>query len=169
MDHLTFAQLLGSYGEFIGSIAILATLVYLAIQVRQVREEQIARTLDQRTEYVRDWNLRAATTPSLVKALVKARDAVGAEHHSFVTELVQLGLTAEEATQVLNFQTAGFRVNLSQFQAIQDPEQAAQNDEILRLVYGHGLGRVYWRHQSERLSGAIGSFKTHVDALISNT
>jgi hypothetical protein len=35
MDHQTFAQLLGSYGEFIGSIAILVTLGYLAVQVRQ--------------------------------------------------------------------------------------------------------------------------------------
>jgi hypothetical protein len=168
MDHLAFAQLLGSYGEFIGSIAILVTLIYLAIQVRQVREEQIARTLEQRTEYVRDANLRAATTPSLVSALVKASDAVGGEPHSFVAELVDLGLTAEEATQVLNYLTAGFRANVSQFQTIRDPEQAAQNDEILRLVYGRGLGRVFWKHQSERLSGAIGTFRTHVDALISN-
>ena len=35
MDHLTFAQLLGNYGEFIGSIAVVATLVYLARQVRE--------------------------------------------------------------------------------------------------------------------------------------
>ena len=35
MDHLAFAQLLGSYGEFIGSIAVLATLIYLALQIRQ--------------------------------------------------------------------------------------------------------------------------------------
>lgn len=34
MDHLTFAQLLGSYGEFIGAIAVVATLIYLTIQVR---------------------------------------------------------------------------------------------------------------------------------------
>ena len=35
MDHLTFAQLLGNYGEFFGSIAVVATLVYLARQVRE--------------------------------------------------------------------------------------------------------------------------------------
>ena len=35
MDQVTFAQLLGSYGEFIGSIAVLATLVYLGLQTRQ--------------------------------------------------------------------------------------------------------------------------------------
>ena len=35
MDHLTFAQLLGNYGEFVGAIAVVVTLVYLAQQLRQ--------------------------------------------------------------------------------------------------------------------------------------
>lgn len=35
MDHLAFAQLLGNYGEFVSAIAVIATLAYLAIQVRQ--------------------------------------------------------------------------------------------------------------------------------------
>jgi hypothetical protein len=37
MDHLTFAQLLGSYGEFVGAIAVIATLIYLSVQVRHSR------------------------------------------------------------------------------------------------------------------------------------
>ena len=35
MDHQTFAQLLGNYGEFIGSIGVVVSLIYLGIQVRQ--------------------------------------------------------------------------------------------------------------------------------------
>ena len=35
MDHLTFAQLLGNYGEFVGAIAVVMTLGYLAVQIRQ--------------------------------------------------------------------------------------------------------------------------------------
>jgi hypothetical protein len=34
MDHQTFAQLLGNYGEFVGALAVVATLVYLTLQVR---------------------------------------------------------------------------------------------------------------------------------------
>ena len=34
MDHQAFAQLLGNYGEFVGAIAVVVTLAYLAIQVR---------------------------------------------------------------------------------------------------------------------------------------
>ena len=35
MDHQAFAQLLGNYGEFVGAIAVVVTLGYLAIQIRQ--------------------------------------------------------------------------------------------------------------------------------------
>ena len=35
MSTLEFSQLLGNYGEFVGAIAIVVTLIYLAIQIRQ--------------------------------------------------------------------------------------------------------------------------------------
>jgi len=34
MDHQAFAQLLGNYGEFLGAIAVVITLAYLAVQIR---------------------------------------------------------------------------------------------------------------------------------------
>jgi hypothetical protein len=43
MDHQTFAQLLGNYGEFVGALAVVATLVYLTLQVRyQANQIKIA-------------------------------------------------------------------------------------------------------------------------------
>lgn len=54
MDHLTFAQLLGSYGEFAGAIAVVATLVYLAVQIRQnTRSMEESRRLALVDSYVR--------------------------------------------------------------------------------------------------------------------
>ena len=38
MNHQAFAQLLGNYGEFVGAIAVVATLIYLATQIRQNNE-----------------------------------------------------------------------------------------------------------------------------------
>ena len=35
MDHQAFAQVLGNYGEFVGAIAVVVTLGYLATQIRQ--------------------------------------------------------------------------------------------------------------------------------------
>ena len=34
MNHQTFAALLGNYGEFVGAIAVVATLVFLGLQIR---------------------------------------------------------------------------------------------------------------------------------------
>ena len=44
MDHQAFAQLLGNYGEFVGAIAVVVTLVYLAVQVRHSKEATEANT-----------------------------------------------------------------------------------------------------------------------------
>ena len=44
MDHQTFAELLGNYGEFISAIAVVATLIYLAAQVRQGKAATEANT-----------------------------------------------------------------------------------------------------------------------------
>ena len=46
-DHQTFAQLLGNYGEFIGAIAVVITLGYLAIQIRNQNTESRAATVQQ--------------------------------------------------------------------------------------------------------------------------
>jgi hypothetical protein len=35
MNHQAFAQLLGNYGEAVGALAVVVTLVYLAIQIRE--------------------------------------------------------------------------------------------------------------------------------------
>jgi len=52
MDHLTFAQLLGNYGEFVGAMAVFATLLYLVRQVRlnaSQLEKQVQADLDAMT------------------------------------------------------------------------------------------------------------------------
>lgn len=44
MDHQAFAQLLGNYGEFVGAVAVVATLVYLAVQVKHSQQSMDANT-----------------------------------------------------------------------------------------------------------------------------
>lgn len=47
MDHQSFAQLLGNYGEFIGAIGVVVTLGYLAIQIRQnTRSNRVSAELE---------------------------------------------------------------------------------------------------------------------------
>jgi len=48
MDHQAFAQLLGNYGEFVGALAVVITLGYLAVQVRHSKEATEANTRQMR-------------------------------------------------------------------------------------------------------------------------
>jgi hypothetical protein len=50
MDHQAFAQLLGNYGEFVGAIAVVFTLGYLAVQIRQTNKIQKALTRQNYTD-----------------------------------------------------------------------------------------------------------------------
>jgi len=50
MDHQTFAQLLGNYGEFVGAIAVVATLAYLAVQIRQSNKLESAESIRTTTQ-----------------------------------------------------------------------------------------------------------------------
>ena len=45
MDHQALAALLGNYGEFVGAIAVVLTLGYLAVQVRQQNLESQAKSV----------------------------------------------------------------------------------------------------------------------------
>ena len=72
MDHQAFAQLLGNYGEFVGAIAVVVTLVYLAVQVRHSREATEANTRSLRSvarfESGRYWSeetIRMALSPDM--------------------------------------------------------------------------------------------------------
>lgn len=44
MDHQAFAEMLGNYGEFVGAIAVVVTLGYLAVQVRHSKISTDANT-----------------------------------------------------------------------------------------------------------------------------
>ena len=55
MDHQAFAQLLGNYGEFIGAIAVVFTLVYLAVQVRHSKEATEANTTSLNLQAYQGW------------------------------------------------------------------------------------------------------------------
>ena len=60
MDHQVFAEILGNYGEFVGAIAVVATLIYLALQVRQSKVQ-----IHQNSELVREQLAQSRWTDDL--------------------------------------------------------------------------------------------------------
>ena len=60
MSALDFSQLLGNYGEFVGSVAIVATLIYLAVQISLANKLAKAQQHDVHRDRVRDFSLTLA-------------------------------------------------------------------------------------------------------------
>lgn len=110
MDHQTFAQLLGNYGEFVGAIAVVVTLAYLAVQVRQSKQTSIQAIMLARAEAGRDMGLRLSDSNHIPGILCKIRavDGVaGADEQEFMS---RYDLTEEEAYRWLNHLFAQLRL-----------------------------------------------------------
>ena len=69
MDHQAFAQLLGNYGEFIGAIAVVATLGYLSLEVRRSRRATYAATMQAANDSFVNINLAMISDEALLKAV----------------------------------------------------------------------------------------------------
>ncbi len=65
-------QELGSIGEFISSIAVLVTLIYLAVQVRQTRNATVASTMQ--TNRVQFQNIMIANRDSEIAPIIIKSD-----------------------------------------------------------------------------------------------
>lgn len=68
---MTIAEL-GSIGEFISSIVVLLTLIYLAVQVRQTRNATIASTMQ--TNRVQFQNIMLANRDSVIAPIIVKAD-----------------------------------------------------------------------------------------------
>jgi len=76
MDHQAFAQLLGNYGEFVGAIAVVVTLGYLAVQIRQNtrsqdenRKAMVAQSARDIDLHLANWHLEVARDPELKRIM----------------------------------------------------------------------------------------------------
>ena len=153
---------LGALGEFLGVFALLATLIYVAIQVRQARHESEKAVLQARYTGVRELSLSLAASQGLSAALVKAEEAVGEAPRAFEAELIAHGLDRQEAYRVYWWHLAQWRHDKTQYET-GNQEQRTDQDGRLRAVYSRGVGRLFW-DDFARLADDM--FSQHVDQLI---
>ena len=94
MDHPTFAQLLGNYGEFVGAIAVVATLAYLAVQIRQSNKLENAESIRTTTQnYVNA--ILQVDAPVFRKAMVDFDGLSGDDQMKIHNYLIALFLIAQ--------------------------------------------------------------------------
>ena len=107
MDHQAFAQLLGNYGEFVGAIAVVGTLFYLALQVRHSKEatEANTRSIDEnrKVAMAQIYHARAAESAAHYRMLAES------EHIPLILKLDESGvdsLSEEERARMTFLQVA---------------------------------------------------------------
>jgi len=83
MDLMSLAQLLGNLGEFVGAVAVVATLAFLVVQVRQTKSAlnensrlTAITVMDQHTQAQSRWRGRVAENGELARIWLTARDGV---------------------------------------------------------------------------------------------
>jgi len=94
MDHQAFAQLLGNYGEFVGAIAVVVTLAYLAVQIRQSNNLENAESIRTTTQnYVN--TILQVDAPLFRKAMVDFDRLNGDDQMKIHNYLIAMFLIAQ--------------------------------------------------------------------------
>ncbi len=136
MSALEFSQLLGNYGEFIGAIAIVITLVYLAIQVRQ------------NTRMIRA-NIRQARSDSAVHLYSLGATSVVAEIREKESRGEALAQVEEERMFLWNIciwrqqQTTYFQAQ----DGLLDAQTGDEQSIIVRTLMRYPSARRFWADQ----------------------
>jgi len=143
MSLMETTQLLGNVGEFVGAIAVVATLAYLAVQVRHGREATEINTNQLKGEAIREIN---NTEMELTRAL---RD----DHDLFVLLLRAVAnwndLKPQEQARVHLYLHAYTRWletcwNLCNQKALDDRIYNSREKFIIGLINRPEGGRVWW-------------------------
>ncbi len=155
---------LGALGEFLDVFALVATLIYLSIQMRHARGESEKAVLEARNTGIRELSLSVATSDGLSAALVKADEAIRLVRNPFESELVEHGLDNQEASRVNQFYLATWRHDATQYETATQEQRNDQNGR-LRAVYTDGAGRLFWEN-FPRVQRGTDPFVKHVNQLI---
>jgi hypothetical protein len=142
MDHQAFAQLLGNYGEFVGAIAVVVTLVYLAVQVRHSRAATEANTKQLESSSLREMAARMenrtlllATDSELADRVMRAEIAPES-----LTELDKWQMSWYVASWVADFEEAYRQFSLGTI-----PESAliSRMNNMKRLLQTRGVTELW--------------------------
>ena len=126
--------ILGNLGDFIGSIAVVVTLIYLAVQVRQGRESI------ERNEKLVLSQVHQARTDTRVNFLVAQASQITPGMESIMENHKNLEkLTGVELTSLINFQRAGIAIQdnvLYQYElGLLDEQTLISTDDVIKRLY----------------------------------
>ena len=146
---------IAAIGQMLGSVAVLVTLGYLAVQVRHARSE-VRRSISQgRADAARELTMYRASNERLSRVMAKANDALRMEPNVFVQSLIeQTALTRDEAFSVFSDQLATWQYRIQVIAYIDDLSQGDRYefDGWTRSLYASGTGKLWYETQKPRLN-----------------
>ena len=145
---------LGAIGEFVSSFAVLATLVYLTIQIRRSRSEAKSNVQISRLQAIRDNWLNRSQNPELVDAIIKAEESLGPVflNNSFIQALVErVGLSLREGYLIYFDQQVQWQNWVNTIESIGDqtPNSIARMNSGIRGHYKYGYAKLFWEMKRE--------------------
>ena len=138
-------EAIGAIGQMLGSVAVLVTLGYLAIQVRHARAEMRRSISQTRAEGGRELLMNFANSEQLCNLYTKVGAAIGRSPNPVIGALMaRAGLTQSEAMQLLLDHEAWFQYQAQVIQYINELSAGERFgfDGSIRGRYGHDAGLI---------------------------
>ena len=154
MDYQALADLLGNWGEFLGSIGVLATLIYLSLQIGQAKNATRAQIVESATEQLNSLNRLIASDPAWARIFSEAElslDSLSSEDRnrfSFIELSLLNGLES---------------LYLHHVDGYVDPRLWQKNLDTLKALVASPGWQQWWREQPFGYSREFASF---IDGLI---
>ena len=140
---------IGAVGELLGSLAVLVTLAYLAVQVRHAREQMARAARDARFDALRQLSALLVTTPQLRHAQEKLSHHLGQRFDStWMGFVIANGGTADDAALLGSQQFMRWSIAEQTLGNLEDllPGERMQAEGFYRRIYGgQGIEAQYYR------------------------
>ncbi len=161
---------IAAVGQMLGSIAVLVTLGYLAVQVRYTRTEVARSVVENRGQSARENATLIVSDEHLRRAWQKAHDALGLDAGPGVKVLMErAGLDALEARQVASYcflTWQGAAMSIDHYNELSDAERS-WSDQRFRMSWGtFGINRLWYEAAK---AGLRPESVAHVDRLLAQS
>ena len=155
-------QDLGAIGEFISSIAIVITLIFLTMETRQARNATQQSNRQARHRIRTDLNLALAENPSLCEVLARSTQHLNAGKPLFDSES-EWGLSAHEGMQFFSYSLAFlWHFEDQYFSDLPETDRSSLESQI-RILLGIPP---FLKHWEVNKSGFDKRFQEYADDLI---
>lgn len=137
---------IGAVAELLGSVAVLATLIYLSVQVKNAKKEFQATIRQNHATANLDMTMETIRSPALLAAQVRAVEELGDVRPGIIAFQEKANLSLDEAIVLNNYFSARWRqVGDAVLGELDHLPEATQNTfaRATARLFGTGAGKVF--------------------------